>query len=78
MITIRDLEEQDLNAYLDLEQEVKNNMIHPEWLGDFTKNDLQSLLKTGGHIYGGYLQDKLIAVGVLMPCIFWLFTSCVH
>lgn len=67
MITIRDLEEQDLNAYLDLEQEVKNNMIHPEWLGDFTKNDLQRLLKTGGHIYGGYLQDKLIAVGVLMP-----------
>ena len=31
------------------------------------KNDLQYLLKMGGHIYGGYIEGKLIAIGMLIP-----------
>ena len=58
MITIKDFRESDIPDYLSLEQEVKTNMDHPEWLGDFSKNDLQKLFKIGGHIYGGYIENK--------------------
>ena len=64
---IKDLSEKDLVEYLALEQLVKETMLHPEWLGDLKKNDLQYLLKMGGHIYGGYIEGKLIAIGMLIP-----------
>lgn len=33
----------DLDKYIEYREYVKSNMQHPEWLGDFTKEDLEKI-----------------------------------
>lgn len=66
-IEINEISTERLNEYLDLVSLVKSNMEHPEWLGDFSKEDYLELIKNGSHIYGWFYNNELIAAGVLIP-----------
>ena len=41
----------DLDEYIKFKEYVKSYMEHPEWLGDFTKEDLEKLLKNNSKIW---------------------------
>lgn len=40
----------NLNDYLKLYKYVRDNMEHPEWLGTFTKEEIEEILHAGGKI----------------------------
>ena len=50
----------DLDQYITFREEVKSHMEHPEWLGDFTKEDLKELLKRDSKIWVYYLDNTPI------------------
>ena len=41
----------NLEDYLELYQDVRNNMEHPEWLGTFQKEEIEDILNKGGKIW---------------------------
>lgn len=41
----------NLDDYLSLYKQVRDNMKHPEWLGTFTKEEIEELLSIGGKIW---------------------------
>ena len=47
----------NLDEYLNLYNYVKNNMKHPEWLGTFTKKEIEDILSIGGKIWMYYDKD---------------------
>ena len=47
----------NLDEYLSLYNYVRDNMEHPEWLGTFTKEELEEILKIGGKIWMFYDKD---------------------
>lgn len=47
----------DLDEYLNLYNYVRNNMEHPEWLGKFSKSEIEELLNIGGKIWMYYDND---------------------
>ncbi len=47
----------NLDDYLNLYNDVRNNMEHPEWLGTFTKEEIKDILKIGGKIWLYYDKD---------------------
>ena len=47
----------NLDDYLELYNNVREKMEHPEWLGTFTKNEITDLLKIGGKIWLYYDGD---------------------
>ena len=47
----------NLDEYLLLYNYVRDNMEHPEWLGTFTKEEIEQLLKIGGKIWIYYDQN---------------------
>lgn len=59
----------NLDEYLYLYNYVRDNMEHPEWLGTFTKKEIEDILKIGGKIWMYY--DKNIPV----CSIFYIPTS---
>ncbi len=71
MIKLSDLkcinENIDLNIYLDFIDSVKKTMEHPEWLGDFTKEDLEVMLKENTKIYMYYLNDNIVCTMMSIP-----------
>ena len=54
----------DLNEYLKFYKYVKDNMQHPEWLGEFTKEELEYILKNDGKLFN-YYNDKDLVCSVL-------------
>ena len=50
----------NLNDYMHLYKYVRDNMVHPEWLGTFTNDEIETLLKKNGKIWLYY--DKNIEV----------------
>ena len=46
----------DLDKYIEFREYVKKHMEHPEWLGDFTKEELEIMLKTNSKIWIYYLN----------------------
>ncbi len=66
-LELKEISEIELDNYLSLISDVKNNMEHPEWLGDFSKEDYINLIKNNAHIYACIYNDELIAAGVLIP-----------
>ena len=44
----------NLDEYLSLYNYVRDNMEHPEWLGTFTKDEIEDLLSIGGKIWMYY------------------------
>ena len=57
----------DLDEYVDFRELVKQNMEYPEWLGDFSKNDLVNMLKNGSKIWMFYKDNEPVASMMLIP-----------
>lgn len=71
MIDINKLEYEnkniDIDNYFLFRDYVKNSMDYPEWLGDFTKNDLEYLLSNGSTIWIYYLDKDPVCSMMLIP-----------
>ena len=59
--------EVDLDSYIKFRENVKAKMEHPEWLGDFTKQDLEKLLSNGSKIWIYYLDNEPVCSMMLIP-----------
>ena len=57
----------DLDKYIEYREYVKSNMQHPEWLGDFTKEDLEKLLSSGTKIWIYYLDNDFVCSMISIP-----------
>ena len=57
----------NIDTYLDFINYVKSTMENPEWLGDFTHDDLEELLKCGTKIWMYYLDDEVVCSMMLIP-----------
>lgn len=57
----------DLDCYISFRECVKNNMTYPEWLGDFTRNDLEKIQSHGAIIWIYYLNERPICSMMLIP-----------
>lgn len=57
----------NIDNYITYREEVKSHMEYPEWLGDFTKEDLINLLNNGSKIWMYYLDDIFICSMMLIP-----------
>ncbi len=76
-LMIRGLELSEIDAYLEYIAYVKAHMEHPEWLGDFSKEDLTWMLNNGSYIYVWTQNENMnkpfentnqfIASGMLIP-----------
>lgn len=71
MICLKDLEvkqlnRNDLDDYLILVEKVKDNMKYPEWLGDFSKEDLIQIAEDG-KIYLWYDKGIPVCAALLIP-----------
>ena len=76
-LVIRKLEIGEIDAYLGFIKYVKANMEHPEWLGEFTKEEYISMLGNNSVIYIWTFHeneskmftdlDQFVACGMLIP-----------
>ena len=71
-ILVSDLKREDVNnknidEYIDFIKEVKSNMEHPEWLGDFTKEDVLSIISNGGYCFLYRLGEMVAATSFIIP-----------
>ncbi len=57
----------DLDKYIEFREDVKSRMEHPEWLGDFTKEDLKELLKNGSKIWVFYINNEEVCSTMAIP-----------
>ena len=57
----------DLDRYIELREKVKENMQYPEWLGDFSKEDLIYLLNNNSKIWIYYLENEPVCSMMLIP-----------
>ena len=57
----------DLDKYIEYREYVKSYMEHPEWLGDFTKEDLEKLLNSGTKIWIYYLDNNFVCSMMTIP-----------
>lgn len=57
----------DLDKYIEFRESVKERMEHPEWLGDFSKGDLVSLLEDNSEIWVYYLGNIAVCSTMLIP-----------
>ena len=58
----------NLDEYIEFRKQVKDNMEHPDWLGDFLKEDLTFLLQNGSKIWIYYDVDEPVCSMMLIPC----------
>lgn len=58
----------NLDEYLEFYNEVRNNMEHPEWLGTFTKEEIEKLLSIGGKLFNYYDDNVLVCSFFYLPC----------
>lgn len=57
----------EIDEYICLYNLVKSNMKHPEWLGDFSKDDYIRMLNNNSKLYIWKYNDKIIAAGMIIP-----------
>ena len=57
----------NLDEYIEFREMVKENMEHPEWLGDFSKEDLINCLNNGSIIWIYYFNDEPVCSMMLIP-----------
>lgn len=70
MIKLEELEKKEnyeLDKYIEFRERVKKNMEYPEWLGDFTKEDLEKLIKEGSKIYIFYKDNEEVCSTMIIP-----------
>ena len=57
----------NLDKYIEFREYVKLHMEHPEWLGDFTKEELEIMLKTNSKIWIYYLNQEEVCSMMFIP-----------
>lgn len=57
----------NLDEYIEFREMVKENMEHPEWLGDFSKEDLIHMLNNGSIIWIYYYNTEPVCSMMLIP-----------
>ena len=57
----------NLDEYLWLYNYVRENMEHPEWLGTFTKEEIEEILSIGGKIWMYYDKDTPVCSIFYIP-----------
>ena len=57
----------NLDEYLYLYNYVRDNMEHPEWLGTFTREEIEEILKIGGKIWMYYDKDTPVCSVFYIP-----------
>ena len=57
----------NLDEYINFREMVKENMEYPEWLGDFTKEDLIYMLNNKSKIWIYYLDNDPVCSMMLIP-----------
>lgn len=57
----------NLDKYIEYREYTKSNMQYPEWLGDFTKEDLKELLDNGTKIWIYYLDNDFVCSMMSIP-----------
>lgn len=57
----------DLDKYIEFREYVKSTMEHPDWLGDFSREDLTSLLNNGSKIWVYYDGINPVCSMMLIP-----------
>ncbi len=57
----------ELNNYIKFREEVKSSMEHPEWLGDFSKEDLEYLINNGSTIWIWYNNADFVCSMMAIP-----------
>ena len=57
----------DIDEYIEFREMVKQNMEHPEWLGDFTKEDLINMKNNNSIIWVYYLEKEPVCSMMLIP-----------
>lgn len=57
----------NIEDYITYRDEIKNKMDYPEWLGDFSKEDLINLINNGSNIWMYFLNDEFICSMMMIP-----------
>lgn len=57
----------NLDEYINFRKYVKEHMEHPEWLGDFTKEDLEFMLKNNSKIWIYLINDEIVCSMMFIP-----------
>lgn len=57
----------NLDEYIKFREDVKKHMEYPEWLGDFSKEDLSILLENNSKIWMYYLDKEFVCSMMLIP-----------
>ena len=57
----------NLDEYIIFRDQVKEKMEHPEWLGDFSKEDLLKLLNNNSKIWIYYINNEPVCSMMLIP-----------
>ena len=57
----------NLDEYIKFRELVKDNMNNPEWLGDFTKEELEEMLKNNSKIWVYYINNEPVCSMMIIP-----------
>ena len=57
----------NIDDYLELYNNVRDNMSNPEWLGTFTKEEIENILNQGGKIWLYYDRNNPVCSVFYMP-----------
>ena len=76
-LIVRELVAEELDAYMEFIKFVKAHMEHPEWLGEFTREEYEWMLSNNSHIYVWTFNenincsltcvDQFVACGMIIP-----------
>ena len=66
-IKVNELKIQQIDEYIKFIKYVKLHMEHSEWLGEFSKEDLENLIKNNSKIYIWMYNEEIIASGAIIP-----------
>lgn len=57
----------NIDEYIEFREKVKQNMEHPEWLGNFSKEDLTKMQSENSIIWIYYLNEEPVCSMMLIP-----------
>lgn len=57
----------NIDEYINFREEVKENMEHPEWLGDFTKEEINEMLNNNSKIWIYYINNEPVCSMMIIP-----------
>ena len=63
----RELGEVDILPYCKFIKDVKSTMEHPEWLGEFTPDEITDLLGKGSHLYFYEYEGDIVGSSFIIP-----------